>query len=453
MNFELKPTHENIIKTINEDVIKRNKTLKNFVKFLYTIKDINIISLNGEWGSGKTFFIHQTMEIIKNLNKKEKEIEKEIQPFISDFKNIHCNNIKTKNQLMPIYFNAWEYDSNNDPLIALIYSIIEQNPNLKDIENKNKSKKDKIFKILSNFKIVLSHQINNISSIGIELQYNNTSEKNELTEEVYSIEKTKQIFNKLIDEIIVKPVNKIVVFIDELDRCKPDFAVKLLERVKHFFNNEHFIFIFSTNLNELQHTIKKFYGEGIDGYSYLDKFFDIQFSLRTTNIEDYIQSKNVIYFGTERYFECLVKEMSLLYNFSLRKCNRYINMISLIYESVYISDVSALAICILFPILLAIKIENINIYNKIISGNGESELKNIIMKSNVIIKTFNNYFNVDNYEGVLGFDFHELYHAIFIKKENFNFKEIKIGNKDIKYTHEKESLMEALTFLSDIVIL
>lgn len=275
MNFELKPTHENIIKTINEDVIKRNKTLKNFVKFLYTIKDINIISLNGEWGSGKTFFIHQTMEIIKNLNKKEKEIEKEIQPFISDFKNTHCNNIKTKNQLMPIYFNAWEYDSNNDPLIALIYSIIEQNPNLKDIENKNKSKKDKIFKILSNFKIVLSHQINNISSIGIELQYNNTSEKNELTEEIYSMEKTKQIFNKLIDEIMVKPVNKIVVFIDELDRCKPNFAVKLLERVKHFFNNEHFIFIFSTNLNELQHTIKKFYGEGIDGYSYLDKFFDI----------------------------------------------------------------------------------------------------------------------------------------------------------------------------------
>lgn len=302
MNFELKPTHENIIKTINEDVIKRNKTLKNFVKFLYTIKDINIISLNGEWGSGKTFFIHQTMEIIKNLNKKEKEIEKEIQPFISDFKNTHCNNIKTKNQLMPIYFNAWEYDSNNDPLIALIYSIIEQNPNLKDIENKNKSKKDKIFKILSNFKIVLSHQINNISSIGIELQYNNTSEKNELTEEIYSMEKTKQIFNKLIDEIMVKPVNKIVVFIDELDRCKPNFAVKLLERVKHFFNNEHFIFIFSTNLNELQHTIKKFYGEGIDGYSYLDKFFDIQFSLRTTNIEDYIQSKNVIYSGTERYF-------------------------------------------------------------------------------------------------------------------------------------------------------
>lgn len=222
MNFELKPTHENIIKTINEDVIKRNKTLKNFVKFLYTIKDINIISLNGEWGSGKTFFIHQTMEIIKSLNKKENEIEKEIQPFISDFKNIHSNNIKTQNQLMPIYFNAWEYDSNNDPLIALIYSIIEQNPNLKDIENKNKSKKDKIFKILSNLKIVLSYQINNISSIGVEVQYNNTSEKNELIEEVYSIEKTKQIFNKLIDEIMVKPVNKIVVFIDELDRCKPD---------------------------------------------------------------------------------------------------------------------------------------------------------------------------------------------------------------------------------------
>lgn len=55
MNIELKPTCENILKTIKDDVIKRNDTLKKFISILYSLEDNNIISLNGEWGSGKTF--------------------------------------------------------------------------------------------------------------------------------------------------------------------------------------------------------------------------------------------------------------------------------------------------------------------------------------------------------------------------------------------------------------
>ena len=68
MNLELKPTYENIVKTINEDILGRNEILKRFVKILYLTKDIHRISLNEEWGSGKTFFVHQAIEVIKNLN-------------------------------------------------------------------------------------------------------------------------------------------------------------------------------------------------------------------------------------------------------------------------------------------------------------------------------------------------------------------------------------------------
>lgn len=136
MNLELRPTYDNIIKTLNEDILGRNITLKRFVKTLYLMKDINIISLNGEWGAGKTFFVQQAIEVIKNLNVSDTEVNEKITDFINKFKNEELKDINVEKQLYPIYFNAWEYDSNEDPLLTLIYSIIDQNPNLNDIYEK-----------------------------------------------------------------------------------------------------------------------------------------------------------------------------------------------------------------------------------------------------------------------------------------------------------------------------
>ena len=266
MNLELQPTYENIIKTIKEDVLGRNETLKRFVKILYLMKDVNIISLNGEWGSGKTFFVHQAMEVIKNLNCSDSDIDTELKDFIDEFKFTLLNDINTESELYPIYFNAWEYDSNEDPLLTLIYSIIEQNPNLKAMEEINENIKRKIGRIMSSFKFGISFQDEYGKNFGMEVQYT-PKEKTKLTRDIYSVEEVKSTFKDLLEEIMIEKTNKLVIFVDELDRCNPIFAVKLLERIKHFFDDDRFIFVFSTNLSELQYTIKNFYGEGINRIS------------------------------------------------------------------------------------------------------------------------------------------------------------------------------------------
>jgi len=266
MNLELKPTYENIVKTINEDILGRNEILKRFVKILYLTKDIHRISLNGEWGSGKTFFVHQAIEVIKNLNCIDSNINPDLKKFIDHFKITQLYNINIQNELYPIYYNAWEYDSNEDPLLTLIYNIIDQNPNFKIIEEKSESIKEKISKMISNFKIGFSYQNTFGASIGLELQYE-PKKQTKLTKDVYSIKELKNTFKELLEVIMIEKTNKIVIFVDELDRCNPLFAIKLLERIKHFFDDERFNFIFSTNLNELQYTIKKFYGEGINRIS------------------------------------------------------------------------------------------------------------------------------------------------------------------------------------------
>ncbi|MGO6814930.1 P-loop NTPase fold protein [Rhizobium brockwellii] len=64
------------------------------------------------------------------------------------------------------------------------------------------------------------------------------------------------------------------VLVDELDRCRPAYAVHLLERIKHLFEVDGVAFVFATNSQQLQHSIAGAYGQGFDGFTYLKRFFD-----------------------------------------------------------------------------------------------------------------------------------------------------------------------------------
>lgn len=445
MNIELKPTCENILKTIKDDVIKRNDTLKKFISILYSLEDNNIISLNGEWGSGKTFFVKQIEKVISNLNG---NVDKEIADFIDDFKNKELKDINIQGKMETIYFNAWEYDSSQDPLIALIYSIIANNSELKDMVQIREKIGDKIARIISSLNFGASFLGGKVS---VEYHHNYRENKN-ITEEIISMEQIKEVFNQLLQDIMAEKVEKLIIFIDELDRCNPSFAVKVLERVKHFFDDERFIFVFSVNLNELQYTIKKFYGEGIDGYAYLDKFFDLSFSLPNIDLESYINSKGIIITGKGYYLDEVPTEMCKIYNFSLRQCNRYLKLISLVIKKLNESGRNILASHVIFPILLAVKIKNLNLYTAIVNGYGELELKDIILKSKVLIQIFNLEMQVgSNLDKTLNFDFHILYNSIFVNKDNDINNSIKIGNAEIQNVASRKILEKLLSFISNFV--
>ncbi len=69
------------------------------------------------------------------------------------------------------------------------------------------------------------------------------------------------------------------VFVDELDRCRPPYAISLLEEIKHIFGMPGVCFIVSTNLQQLSHSICGVYGAGFNGSGYLKRFFDHEFTL------------------------------------------------------------------------------------------------------------------------------------------------------------------------------
>ena len=71
----------------------------------------------------------------------------------------------------------------------------------------------------------------------------------------------------------------LVIIIDELDRCRPSYAVELLEVAKHLFSVNHIVFVLAVNRSELAHSVRALYGNSFDGPDYLKRFFDLDFRL------------------------------------------------------------------------------------------------------------------------------------------------------------------------------
>lgn len=77
------------------------------------------------------------------------------------------------------------------------------------------------------------------------------------------------------------PTRRLVVVVDELDRCRPDYALNLLEIIKHFFNVEGVHFVLGINQRAMQNHVIARYGAGIDAALYLQKF--VQLTMRLGN--------------------------------------------------------------------------------------------------------------------------------------------------------------------------
>jgi hypothetical protein len=91
--------------------------------------------------------------------------------------------------------------------------------------------------------------------------------------------KTISSFKSELESLANSEQKPIVIFIDELDRCNPVFAVRMIERIKHLFEVPNIIFILLMNRKQLENAIKGVYGQETDANAYLGKFLDFNFKL------------------------------------------------------------------------------------------------------------------------------------------------------------------------------
>lgn len=142
---------------------------------------------------------------------------------------------------------------------------------------------------------------------------------------------------------------KIVFFIDELDRARPDFSLELIEKVKHFFSVKNVVFILSMNRKKFEKGIQKRYGD-IDTSLYLSKFVHYWFSLPKNNdsynslVRSYIDKVSPVIFNSVSNKNSIIRRISDLLtaqNASFRDAERCLSLISLLlwkYDDVQYED-------------------------------------------------------------------------------------------------------------------
>ncbi len=133
-------------------------------------------------------------------------------------------------------------------------------------------------------------------------------------EEFTARQEHKELFRKLTENIRGEH-GYLLICIDELDRCRPTFAIETLEVVKHFFDLPNVIFVFSLDMEQLHRSIKTVYGD-IDSMGYLQRFFDYQTSLPKPNLQRFLEERFVDSEGNSLevhapLFLCLAERFSL----------------------------------------------------------------------------------------------------------------------------------------------
>ncbi|MFB0723800.1 P-loop NTPase fold protein [Aeromonas salmonicida] len=236
-----------------------------------------VLNLNAEWGAGKTWFIKRWY-------------------------------MELKAHYPTVYIDAWQQDFSDDPLLTVISSIIEQ---LRDATGNKLAVPDGIkSKLLGLLKVggklVLKSVIKkagledgDFSVEGedadklVDTLCSNHKERYE------SIQYLKQEIQKWVEAAVSANLDQLdgkgrldypaFILIDELDRCRPSYAVEMLETIKHIFDIKGVVFVLATDTEQLQHAIKVIYGEGFDAESYLGRFFHRRFTLGSISRREFIQ--------------------------------------------------------------------------------------------------------------------------------------------------------------------
>ena len=218
------------------------------------------IGVFGEWGSGKTSLLHMIQNKIKNRD----------------------------DNILPIWFNAWQYEKDDHPIIPLIATIILELKNnqtfLEKLGNGGKEVINLLRSIAYGFSFNAKISIPAIGEIGAGLIAKEMIERDEKLHSDPLLEKS-LYFNAFsrISEINLNN-RKILIIIDDLDRCFPDSAIKLLESIKLVLSQKGFIFIIGVSAKVIEgylsHKYRSEYGiEDFKGNSYLDKIVQLPFHL------------------------------------------------------------------------------------------------------------------------------------------------------------------------------
>ncbi|WP_110690995.1 KAP family P-loop NTPase fold protein [Salinicola endophyticus] len=274
------------------DKLDREKAASYLTRLLDGSDDARVINIDSPWGTGKTYFL-------KNW----------------------CDDLALTHGA--VYFNAWENDYSGDPFVSIVSEIKAQLQDQTADSDKLTSKFEDFSRgaakaLVAVSPVLMKAAVNGFSKklLGVSAedlaeeavdQYSDTmgdvSEKlvenliNNNKKSVQAVSSFKHVMNELVAKVGSAisnrddPVLPVYIFIDELDRCRPTYAIELLERVKHFLDVQGCRFVIATDTVQLQESIKAVYGNGFSSHMYLKRFFDLTYTLDNSDIKSWLSAR------------------------------------------------------------------------------------------------------------------------------------------------------------------
>lgn len=268
---------ENIEEAWEGDLWDRRRLGEQLTNYVDRLNCGAVLALDAPWGEGKTWFVRHWKKHLENEN----------------------HNV--------IYLDAFANDYLDDPFLVITSEVI-------NTLNKDQKTKRKVKKLIELSALVSTALLPSLPKLALTLGlhlvgagflsgalqqgYENAKDdidalseeasdriKESIQEKIagYEAEKKTLIeFKKHLAETVERLNKPLVFIIDELDRCRPDFAIRLIERIKHFFDIKNIVFVLVMNKAQFSKVVCHNYGYDENlSEAYLEKFVDFTVGLNS----------------------------------------------------------------------------------------------------------------------------------------------------------------------------
>lgn len=269
------------------DILNRDEFVQQLLRLVENISDnqaSTCFAVNGAWGSGKTFVLDLFQEQLEQIQSEETYTDK----------------------FFVIQYNCWKFDYYQEPLVAIVASMTTA------IEQKVKLFPDS--QVQREILGVLKAVGGSLLAIGANAVKEKTGIDVQKTCEVFAQGKKEGTiayqedhsydvyfnFNKALNELsnLLRSLAKqytVVFLVDELDRCVPEYSIKVMERLHHLTEDQsNIITILSIDKKQLIQSVKQIFGFENPG-KYLEKFINFEVKLDYGTISKTICDKYADY--------------------------------------------------------------------------------------------------------------------------------------------------------------
>lgn len=351
-----------------DDALQRHQFGQALTNLVNHSTDELVISLDGKWGEGKTTFVRMWQGLLKERG------------------------------IPSIYIDAFQNDYTQDAFISIASAITSYVDQHSVESHKSSAFKDKAKKVgvrllswtakigikAATLGIVKDSDIDALSEISGDLAAD-TSETiaDFVNERLNAHSKETELIRSFRESLSNVPANlednksgRLVIVIDELDRCMPTFAVQVLEKIKHLFSVKNVVFLLVMHKQQLEEAIRCVYGANIDAHTYLQKFINVETSIpkRTTDrysndIESYIrkllQLHEITTWGDDHNIVDSLIPLAQHFNLSLRQLEKVFTNLAIIYSA---SAENHLRLIPIIVFISVVKVVNPNLFGNLLSG-------------------------------------------------------------------------------------